>query len=138
MKRKMACALVLALLSLSHAAEAEQTRPQPQDMTVAPGQYSGYLDWVAKQHFTMKGAPDDVINDLVQCSDRALYAMATPAERDVIDDARVKGMTAAEMDAFSRGVTGRFSDKQEGQARLYLACQKEWDRYTEARLGSGG
>jgi len=122
---------VAACLLASTAAQAEKARVQPEGMPVTPGQYTGFLDWAAKQHFTKAGTPNDVVNDYIHCTYRAWYDLSTPVEREVIDQAaRTNGMTSGAFNAYFRGVAGRFNP-WEAVARVMNACKPEGDRYMQ-------
>jgi hypothetical protein len=120
-----------ACLLASTAAQAKEARVQPEGMPVKPGQYTSFLDWVSKQHFTKAGTPNDVVDNYVQCTYRVWYNLSTPTERDVIDQAaRGDGMNPGAFNAYFRDVAGRFAPWA-AQARVMKACKPEGDRYIQ-------
>jgi len=123
--------LTAAFLVASMAAHADEDQMQPEGMQVMLGQYTGYLDWVTKQRFTLPGIPDDVVNNYGQCWSRSLYEMMTPVERGMLDNAaRTNGMTGAELDIFTRGVGNRVGPR-EAWDRIIKSCEKQFVRYRQ-------
>ena len=123
------CATTLGGVSLGAAAAPVQ----PEGLPAKPGQYAGYQDWLAKQRFTKDGMPDAVVNGYVQCAYGALYAIMTPTEHDVLDQAaRGNGMTAPELRAFERAVADRMDDG-EATAHILKTCKAPYDRFMQAK-----
>jgi hypothetical protein len=111
---------------------------QPEGLPAAPGQYSGYLDWLAKTTFTKKDMPDEVVNDYVQCAYKALYDIMTPLEHDMLDKAaRGNGMTAPELRAFERAVADRMDDG-EATERILSVCKAPYERFLTLKPASDG
>jgi len=116
-----------ACLCWATAAAAEPV--QPEGLPAAPGQYTDYQDWLAKQKFTKAGMPDEVVNDYVQCAYRALHDIMTSLERHMLDEAaRGKGMTAKELRAFERAVADRMDDG-EATEHIVTVCKAPYERF---------
>lgn len=114
--------------------EDEPVRVQPAGIPAKPGQYAGFLDWAAQQSFSRVDAPDDVVNDYAQCWAKALYGIMSGTERDVIDiAARTTGMTADELDTFTRNVARRMA-RGEYDERILAVCQAQWDKYSPYKM----
>ncbi len=128
MKRSV---LAIALCLVTFRAEAEPV--QPEGLPATPGQYSGYVDWLAKQSFTKAGMPDTVVNDYVQCAYKALHGIMTPLERDMLDQAaRSNGMTAKELRAFERAVADRMDDG-DATDHIVATCKAPYERFLAAK-----
>jgi hypothetical protein len=131
----------LFAIGLGLAASGAWAEPvQPEGMPAAPGQYSSYEDWLAKQKFTKKDMPDDVVNDYVQCAYRAVYAVTTPTERDVLDQAaRGNGMTATELRAFERAVARRYdSGTATVTAHILATCKEPYEQFLAHKPANDG
>ncbi|WP_395021614.1 hypothetical protein [Dongia sp.] len=125
----------IVLLGCLAAVPAWAEPVQPEGMPAKPGEYTGYEDWLAKQKFTKKDMPDAVVNDYVQCAYRAVYAVTTPTERDVLDQAaRSNGMTAPELRAFERAVARRYdSGAATVTAHILKTCKAPYEHFLAAK-----
>jgi len=133
MRRWMGAWLLAACLTTAAASHAMAEPVQPEGLPAAPGQYSGYEDWLSKQRFTKIGMPDDVVNTYVQCAYKALHDLMTPLERDMLDQAaRSNGMTAPELRAFERSVADRLDDG-DATAHIVTVCKAPYERFLEAK-----
>jgi hypothetical protein len=127
---------MVVAVCLSTAAQAEPV--QPEGLPAKPGQYTSYVDWLAKQKFTKAGMPDAVVNDYVQCAYKALYDIMTPTEHDVLDQAaRGSGMTAPELRAFERSVADRMDDG-EATERILSVCRETYQRFLSLKPADNG
>jgi hypothetical protein len=126
------------VVGLAAIAPAWAEPVQPEGLPAAPGQYSGYLDWLAKQKFTKQDMPDQVVNDYVQCAYKALYDIMTPLEHEMLDKAaRGNGMTAPELRAFERAVADRMDDG-EATERILSVCKAPYERFLTLKPASDG
>jgi tetratricopeptide (TPR) repeat protein len=88
-------------------------RVHPDEIEAKPGQYTGYLDWNAKQAFTAKGLTPEEMTAVVSCTNAALYHHMTAVEQAKLDNAaRGNGMSAEDLTAFWHSVSDRLGRDQ--------------------------
>ncbi len=105
-------------------------------MIASPGQFTGYLDWIAKTKFTVEGVPDEVVRDWTICGSKVIYDFMTPAERDEIDGAaQTTGLTEAQLWAFSNKVAETLRRFQPGtfDNAIRNSCGAYADAFTQHR-----
>ena len=136
-RRALTCGAIFAA-AVCWATGAIAEPVQPEGLPATPGQYSGYEDWLAKQTFTKQGMPDAVVNEYVQCAYKALHAIMSALERDMLDQAaRGNGMTAPQLRAFERAVADRLDDG-EATEHILKTCKAPYDRFMAAKPAMDG
>ena len=86
---------------------------RPYGIEAKPGQYTGYLDWNAKQVFHGKGLTPEEATGVASCTNSTLYQHLTKAEQATLDAAaRTNGMSEDDTQAFWQAVEDRMGEDE--------------------------
>lgn len=125
--------LASSFVLMSVASQAAPSYPDLFAIDVQPGEYTGYLDWAAKERWHMPGKPSPIVRDFMVCAANVAYTkLMFQDEQQMVDSAaQWNGFGSANEqllgEKFDRHIT-----KEKFLQTIQNECRKEYEAVESA------